>query len=73
VYLVIAAPPLLDGAVNVTLAEVAETAVAVPIVGAPGAVTAVVFGNTAVTVAELVVTDVAPETVKKFELSPVRV
>jgi hypothetical protein len=35
---VIVAPPLLTGAVNVTVAVVALVAVAVPIVGAPGAV-----------------------------------
>jgi hypothetical protein len=31
------APPLLAGAVNATVADVAPVAVAVPIVGAPGA------------------------------------
>ncbi len=36
VYNVIGALPALAGAVNVTVAEVAEAKVAVPIVGAPG-------------------------------------
>ena len=37
VYDVIEAPPLLAGAVNVTVAVVEDTTVAVPIIGAPGA------------------------------------
>jgi hypothetical protein len=41
VYDVIGEPPLLAGAVNETVAVVAEVAVAVPIVGAPGADVAV--------------------------------
>ena len=42
VYVVIVAPPLLAGAVYVTVAVVAPVAVAVPIVGAPGTVAATV-------------------------------
>jgi hypothetical protein len=38
VYVVIVAPPLLAGAVNATVAVVGPVAVAVPIVGASGAV-----------------------------------
>jgi len=38
VYVVIVAPPLLAGAVNVTVALVLLTVVAVQIVGAPGAI-----------------------------------
>ena len=42
VYKVIVAPPLLAGAVYVTVAVVEPVAVAVPIVGAPGTVAATV-------------------------------
>jgi len=75
VYETIVAPPLLLGTVNATVAVLAPVAVAVPIVGAVGAVIAEVAGNTAVTVAELAlfVTVVAVETVKKFAVTPVTV
>jgi hypothetical protein len=75
VYETIVAPPLLLGAVNETVAVFAPVAVAVPIVGAAGAVIADVAGNTAVTVAELAlfVTVVAVETVKKLAVTPVTV
>jgi hypothetical protein len=42
IYFVIVAPPLLAGAVNATVADVAPVAVAVPIVGAPGATFSVI-------------------------------
>jgi hypothetical protein len=41
VYVVIAAPPLLAGAVKATVAVVCPVLVAVPIVGAPGTVAAI--------------------------------
>ena len=69
------APPLLEGAVKVSVADVAVADVAVPIVGAVGTVAVVVAGKTAVTVPELalLVTDVAPATVKKLAITPVKV